>query len=366
MGMVFSRRTLLFLSLLGLGGCSNWHGFSLRSQSPDKPDPDSAKSTSLVGDLAVPFNMFPVMIENVGLVTGLNGTGSDPKPSPQRLALLAEMQTRNVTNPNSVLASGNTSLVLVRGVIRPGIQKGDRFDVEIRVPSQSETTSLRGGFLLQTDLKEMAVMSDNVLHSGRTHGRADGAVLVDPSADPKKDRILATRGKILGGGLAMQSRPLGLVLKPDHQSVFNSARIQDVVNKRFQVFDKGMIKTGVAKAKDDKYIELKLHPRYKDNVQRYMAIVRSIALRESETERSDRLANLEKQLLDPLSASRAALHLEAMGGKQGIDVLAHGVQSADREVRFYAAEALAYLDDTRAAQPLGDAGAMCPPSASTL
>ena len=50
--------------------------------------------------------------------------------------------------------------------------------------------------------------------------------------------------------------------------------ISEAINKRFYMFDKG-IKVGVAKAKDDKYIELKLHPRYKDNVERYMQVVRS-------------------------------------------------------------------------------------------
>ncbi len=100
-----------------------------------------------MGDFAVPFGLYPVRVEAVGLVTGLNGTGSDPAPSPQRAALLDEMQTRGVTEPNTILASGNTSLVLVQGVLRPGIQKGDHFDVEVRVPGQSETTSLRGGYL---------------------------------------------------------------------------------------------------------------------------------------------------------------------------------------------------------------------------
>jgi len=39
-----------------------------------------------------------------------------------------------VDNPNEVLMSPNTSLVLVRGFLRPGTQEGDRFDVEVRIP----------------------------------------------------------------------------------------------------------------------------------------------------------------------------------------------------------------------------------------
>lgn len=179
--------------------------------------------TRLVGNLAVPFGLYPVRVEAVGLVTGLHGTGSDPPPSPQRALLIEEMQTRSVTNPNSVLASGNTSLVLMQGFLRPGIQKGDHFDVELRVPGQSETTSLRGGYLLETQLREMAVL-ENRVREGNVLALVQGPVLVDPLADAKSDKVAACRGRILGGGVALKSRSLGLVLKPDYQSVANSSR----------------------------------------------------------------------------------------------------------------------------------------------
>ena len=51
-----------------------------------------------MGDLAVPFGMcmYPVKVEGVTLATGLNGTGSDPIPSPQRQLLLGQMQARGM------------------------------------------------------------------------------------------------------------------------------------------------------------------------------------------------------------------------------------------------------------------------------
>jgi flagellar basal body P-ring protein FlgI len=70
-------------------------------------------------------------------------------------ALVEEMKVRGVRDPNKVLASGTTALVMVRGYLRPGIQKGDRFDVEVRIPSRSTTTGLRDGWLMETRLKEM-------------------------------------------------------------------------------------------------------------------------------------------------------------------------------------------------------------------
>jgi len=333
-----------------LCGCSCWDALTVRSQSPDE-EAILRQRVKLVGDLAVPYNMFPVKVEAVGLVVGLNGTGSDPAPSPQRAALLSEMQTRGVEKPNAVLASPNTALVLVRGVLRPGVQKGDRFDVEVRIPSRSETTSLRGGRLLQTRLRELAVLDDRV-HGGQLLGLAEGAVLVDPSAEGTDHSVLAGRGRVLGGGVILKNRPLGLVLKPEHKSVLNASRIATAVNRRFHTFTKG-IKTGVAKAQTDEYIRLEVHPRYKDNIQRYVQVVRSIALYESATERTKRLALLEKQLLNPISSSNAARQLEAIG-PQSREVLTKGIEDSDPEVRFWAAEALAYLDQSEAAEPLAE------------
>ena len=217
------RLVLLCCGMAMLGGCTSWLGGpTIRSQSPDDPQPDEAR-VRLVGDLAVPTGMEYVRVEAVGLVTGLHGTGSDPGPSPQRGALLDEMQARGVANANVVLGSGDVSLVLLQGILRPGVQKGDHFDVEVRVPSQSETTSLRGGYLLESRLTETAVLS-NQIHRGNLLALAQGPVMVDPTADAKKDHILSCRGKVLGGGVALKSRPLGLVLTPGHQNVMNSAR----------------------------------------------------------------------------------------------------------------------------------------------
>jgi len=347
------RRHFLLLAsstaAIGLGGCS-WFNGTMRSQSPDEPVAEVSHSPRLVGDMAVPTGMHTVRIDAVGLVTGLHGTGSDPSPSPQRAALLEEMQTRGVTNPNTILASGDVSLVVVQAWLRPGIQQGDRFDVELRVPSQSETSSLRGGYLLETRLSESAVLEAR-LHRGTTLAKVQGPVMVDPTADPKKDHIAACRGRVLGGGIALKSRDLGLVITPEHKSVMNSSKVANAVNKRFNTFDNGH-KEGVAKAKTDELVELKVHPRYKDNITRYMQVVRAISISETAPERMQRISSLEGQLLNPETAADAAVQLEAVGA-EGVEILLKGIQSKDPEVRFYAAESLAYLDRHEAAEPLG-------------
>jgi len=347
-----SLPALLVSAALIFGGCSAWHGLVLPSQSPEKPEDETAEAR-LVGDLAAPFNANPITIENVSLVTGLKGTGSDPRPSSLRDSLVAEMHKRGVTSPNALLGSKDASLVMVRAVLRPGIQRGDRFDVEVRLPPASETTTLRGGYLLATELKQLALMSDWRIHEGHVYGVAEGPVLVDPSVGEKSGSTLAGRGRILGGGVALKSLPVGLAMRKGRQSYVNVRSVETAVNRRFNLIEKGS-KVGVAKAKTDKYVELRIHPRYKDNVPRYLAVVRSTVLRESERELSARLRTLEQDLLNPVTAFRAALELEAIG-RPAVEGLAKAMQSDNAEVRFYAAESLAYLDDSRAAPALGEA-----------
>lgn len=324
---------------------------AVRSQSPEAEEMEAASKVKLVGELAAAYGLHTVEIDAIGLVTGLDGTGSDPPPSPERVALLADMQARGVAQPNQVLASPDTSLVLVRGYLRPGIQPGDKFDLEVRIPSRSETTSLTGGWLMETRLKEMAMIGSR-LHDGHVLALAQGAVLVEAPTSDAKDQgnVMQNRGRILGGGVALKARPMGLVLKPGRQSVSNSSLVGTAINQRFHTFNQG-VKEGVATPKTDDYIEIVVHPRYKDNIPRYMQVLRSVPLRESPTQQMARLALLERQLLDPVTASTASLRLEAVG-KRGIEVLARGIESKDLEVRFYAAEALAYLDDKRAVEPL--------------
>jgi len=339
-----------------LVACSFWCGCTgpvFRPQSPEAslalpPTPE----VDLVSKYTHPYGLNYVKVEAVSLATGLAGTGSDPPPMPQRAALLDEMNRREVENPNGILSSPNTSLVLVRGFLRPGLQQGDRFDVEVRVPTNSETTSLRNGWVLPSRLTELAVLGEQI-RQGNLLGIAEGAILVDPSADSKDNPAIATQGRVLGGGLALKSRELGLVIGHEHQSVRLSQLIGNALNHRFYTYVDGR-KQGVATPKTDEFIELRLHPRYKDNVGRYMRVLRNVAVEESPSGLQSRLVLLEHQLSDPLTAANAAIRLEAIGNEQAIEILSEGVVSNDPEVRFYAAEALAYLDQTAAVVPLAE------------
>ncbi|WP_197526588.1 flagellar basal body P-ring protein FlgI [Botrimarina colliarenosi] len=334
---------LLVATLVVMTGCAS---SIFRDRTPEAAldELTDEGGTPLVGDFAHPYGLLPVKVEAVALVTGLDGTGEDPPQSPQRAALLDEMARRRVEKPNEVLSSPDTALVLLRGYLPAGIQKGDPFDIEVHLANRSKTTSLRGGWVLESRMTELAVLGQQI-RAGHVLATGEGAVLVDPSADGEDAAAAATRGRILGGGVAIKSRPLGLVLAQNHQSIRMSTSISKAISTRFQTYEAGH-KVGVSEAKTEEFVELQVHPRYKDNIGRFIRVVRSLAVSETPSGLQQRIQLLEKQLLDPLTASNAALRLEAIGDESAIGKLLVGLESKDAEVRFYAAEALAYLDQT--------------------
>jgi hypothetical protein len=155
----------------------------------------------------------------------------------------------------------------------------------------------------------------------------------------------------------MIDRPIGLVVTGENHSLMMSTHVSAAINRRFFAIDEGR-KLGAAEPKDDDYIELRINPKYRHNLQRYLRVVRAIAIHESPQQRIERLSRLEPLLLEPISSARAAIRLEAIG-REAIPVLTKGLASSDPEVRFRSAEAIAYLEEgPTLGGPIGEAVAV--------
>ena len=304
-----------------------------------------------IGDTTVPVGADYIEISSVSLAANLAGTGSDPPESVQRTMLLREMASRNIAHPAKVLADPYTSLVIVTGYLPPGVQKGDRFDVEVTLPSDSETTSLRGGYLMPAPMREMVY--SNGLHEDFKKANCSGPILVEPKTGTERDKMTQRRGLALSGGVSTFNNPIGLrvnsdSVKPDK---YMTMKIERAINDRFKIVD-GTSSKKIAKAKDDKFIYFEIPPTYKENLSRFLDVVRCLPILETEAQRLERMKLLEKRLLDPTTTKRAALELEAIG-KNAIDTLKLGLESDDQTVQFHSAQALAYLDVSDGAAILG-------------
>ena len=343
---------IALLGLLALAGCA---GSAIRSQSPEIEALSKLEAgTKLVGDYAAAAGLGAKRIERAALITGLAGTGSDPPPGPQRQTLLADMQSRGVVDPNRLLASQATSLAWVHGYLPAGVRKGDRFDVFVEVPPDNDTTSIAGGWLMETRLAEMALIG-NVIRDGHELGVAVGPLLVDPVAGGTRDSKSRLRARVPGGGVALVDREVGLALQPEHRSFAMSKRIGDWINRRFHAVIRGS-KRGVATPKTDRYVALDVPAVYRHNLPRFMRVVQCVAVIEPPEGRHSRLQLLSRQLSDPVTAPTAALRLEAIG-KEAVPVLRQALDSKDATIRFAAAEALAYLGESVAAPNLAEAAA---------
>jgi len=349
---LYHRRAFLAATLgsLGLGAISGCANPLFRGQSPDVDLPtEDIKERKLVGDYTRPWGLNWIKVESVALVTGLDNTGSDPPPNDQRRLLIAEMQSHEVPNADKILASPATSMVIVRGYLPPAVQRGQPFDIEVLTPRLSETTSLAGGWLMQTRLRRLEVLG-GVIRSGDVDAVGRGNVLVNSIITGTDDKVNNVRGRVLGGGLALESRTLGLMLRREDASVRVSTLIGKAINNRFHTMDRGQ-KKGVAKPMRDNFLELAVANRYKNNLGRYLRVVRNIVLQENALAKTERLQTLGRKLQEPSAAPLAALQLEAIG-RESVETLRTGLTNSDAEVRFYSAEALAYLDEGDAAATL--------------
>ena len=133
-----------------------------------------------------------------------------------------------------------------------------------------------------------------------------------------------------------------------------------MVNQRFHFAD-GVNEAGAAKGKTDQWLELKVPRVYHHNQDRYFRVVKLLPIVDSPALRAERLAAWGQELLDPKTAGVAALKLEGLG-ITAVETLKKGLESPNAQVRFFAAEALAYLDDASGVDVLADTAIRAAPS----
>ena len=127
--------------------------------------------------------------------------------------------------------------------------------------------------------------------------------------------------------------------------------LETVVDERFHQKENGHQK-GVATAKTPSYLELKVPPIYHQNQEHFFRVVQLFQMIDTPELRTRRIAAWGKELLDPKTAGVAAMKLE--GSARGVDPLQTGVKNPNPQVRFFCAEALAYLDDVAGVETFGE------------
>ena len=330
-------------SLVSVPGCSH---IIKRGQSPETEAMEFAAEideATYIGDIATPTGMGTQKVDGIALVTQLDGTGSEPRPSGQRDYLITEIKTHNIDDINGLLESEDNSMVLVMGMIPQGAEKGDRFDINVKCLDRSKSTSLEGGYLMQARMKPFVSTRQIGVSFGHNSALVRGRVIVDALFQSETDVTNMVSGVIPGGGIVTRERTNQLRIKAAQRSIKVATDIGKVINDRFSTRIQGSPE-GVANPINDQIIEMLIPEDYRHNIGRYFHVVLNIAFDETPLQQVNRLESLERRLHDPKQASLAAIRLEAIG-EEAKNVLKRGIRANNETVQFHAAEALAYMGD---------------------
>jgi hypothetical protein len=352
--------------VLAFAGCAHEQ---VRPQSEDETERDRYQ-VKAIGDVTTMGNTDPIPIGGVGLVVGLNGTGSSPAAGGERSLLEANLLKQGVQDVRKLLSSSDISMVRVSAIVPAGARKGDPLDVEVTLPPGSRTTSLRGGRLFECrlynydfaghlDPRLAGTESGQRPLQGHPLAKAEGSLLVGFDGGDEATRLKQAR--IWSGARCGIDRPFFLVMNPDHQHVKDAAVVADRINEMFHGRSLGGPSCEMAAARSKASVALGMPDQYRHNPEHYVRVVRLMpyTLGGGPGGLAAYRKKLAEDLFNPAYTVTAALRLEALG-KDSIPLLKQGLQNERPLVRFVSAESLAYLGDASAGQELGRAVADYP------
>ncbi|WP_439629878.1 flagellar basal body P-ring protein FlgI [Gemmata sp.] len=377
-----NRRTFLALSAAaGLSvatGCKGPEAEALKAKAQGRSqigeDPLDLDAATSIGSKTTIGNTESILVSGVGLVYGLQGTGSSAPPGGWRMMLEESLKRMpGMTGIKQMLddPGKSTSLVLVSALVPPGARKGDPIDVQITLPDESKTTSLKGGRLLLCELFNTDTTGNlkSLVHEGKPTGPsgelrkgdrwavAEGTVLAGQFIPTSGSGTIETDadgqplfkvGKIWGGAKVIKPRQYFLLINSGSQSPQMAASLAERLNSTFHATTEPNLK--VADAKTRELILLNVPLAYRNNHYRFLLVARQIPVLPAAGDSMYR-KRLEEELLDPAAALTAAVKLEALGSSS-MRALRVGLESPSPWVRFAAGEALTYLGQTDGAAEL--------------
>jgi hypothetical protein len=340
------------LVLLLAMGCTTPFSFKADPNSPEarrariREQLEATTRPTLVSEIASPRQLTLGALENVALVTHLPGTGGSVKPGQSREKMLDMMRRNDVPQPNSILDSSQTAMVVAFTAVPPAARKGDRINVSVKLASASEAVDLRQGWLRETALVEMGNLGGTIRESFE-RARAEGPLVTLAQYTGSQEAEAKTEAVVVGGARLLKAREIGLGVSSEFADAITMAAVVPAINERFTYFD-GHKQTGIATPLSDDYIELQIPVRYAADPYHFANVVTRLGFNETPEERELRVQALAGQLTaEPEAAREACLELEAVGDL-GREPLAAQLSHPDREIRFYCAHSLAYLGDRRA------------------
>lgn len=332
------KHHVLLLSILTLlaafTGCSPEQS-PKQTRSAPPPEPNST-----VGSLAHILQTEPIQVRGIGIVAGLAGTGSSECPDNIRQELekyiRRQVPGKNGINPRAFIESLDNAVVEVVGTI-PSLSSKD-FNLVVRPLSSTQTTSLDGGYLYTTELKELSRLAriEQFTQYSKTIATASGPIYCN-----KLDPARKNEWYVLGGGKSLQTPFVRLTLnKPDFLA---ANAIRNRINERFGP------KTCVPNSEMECLLYFPV--RYTNEKERFLNIVSSLLLTQNDRIRAAYVASAVERLAGDTDKTEAENILEGIG-KPAIDKLRPLLTHPDESVRFHAARCMLNIGSNEPVQCL--------------
>lgn len=359
-----SRIVVVVVLAIGLGAlpaCSNPSVAPTATPLPTYSGPSFLYNT--VGSLIEVRGGRPLLVSGFGLIVNLHGTGSSQVPEALNRHLIAEMQKHGVGSakyremtggqgPRQMLASLNTTVVRVRGLIPPGATTGTPFDLLVETIDEvdTQTTSLEAGQLYTTSL---GVLGDNVhMYHSQERATGHGPIFIQPNEiDPIASQVYPLRSLVLAGGRVTKSRRIELVL--NQPNWLRSRAMATRINEQFG-HEKASSVFNTAMAQSDQLIRVNVPNRFAGRVGELLGLINHLYLDRTPSFGPQKARELVQVLIDePRYAHDVVLAWQVLG-RRIIPVLNEYYVHDERRVRWAALEAGVHLGDKRATMKLAD------------
>ncbi|MBN1360607.1 MAG: flagellar basal body P-ring protein FlgI [Sedimentisphaerales bacterium] len=275
----------------------------------------------------------PIPVEGFALVGNLAGTGSATCPPQVRAYLkryiLAQLRDRSI-NVDALIDSDTTAVVMLEGTVPALASKGDHFDVRVSLIPGSETTSLRGGWLYEAELRPQGPGGP----ASRPLATAGGPTFVNFVDVAAPD---LTSAYVLGGG-RVSDEYSALITLPRADYPLASA-IRNRLSERHGA--------NVATAVSPRVVECTVPPDYRNRKARFIEMVAATFMQVTPELGQTRIERFVTQLASGVDRPRSEVALEAIG-RESLGRLVPLLDSADEGTRLRAARVMLSLRDDRA------------------
>jgi len=345
------KRYTILLLLLAIGG-----GCSPAAQPVPRPT-ESEIFAGTVGSLCELSGYSSVRVQGYSLVVGLTGTGSSECPEPIKGYLVQQLRRLKeqgylpdeylALKAHEIIASRDTAVVMVSGLIPAGAPKSERFEIEVSILPATQTTSLQGGWLIRSELQIVLARQSGRLVAGRPSALAAGPIFINPFPQDQGKTADPRRGIVLGGGRSLYNRQIQLsILRPDYRM---AQQIQRRINARFKAAEGAK----VADAIDRSRVLLTVPDEYQDRYSHFISLIWALYLQDSPGYEERMAGKLNKLALqDDADYEAIALAWEGIGRNISDDLYKIYHKDHKSKLAFYAAKTALNLDDRKAIDAL--------------